>query len=200
MGKWKFDVSESDCSEPQWDGPWRIVAANHPEHPHFHPLGFQLVKNQDVSTRPLLCPFAGLLTPPTYLLAWTVAVNHPSYPHFHPLWFRLVKNQDESTGPLTCQFARSLLPLIHLLALHCLLCLHTPLRSFICSLDHCHSLAHEADCPTTVSQKREWDPSCPQLMYIHTSLAYISQIFLHHRCARLEFMVGIDTWILHKVC
>ena len=99
-----------DCSEPQRDGQWRIVAANHPE------LWLSLVKNQDISTGPLTCLFTRLLAPLTYLLTSIVAVNHPSYPNFHPLWFRIVKNQDVSSGPLTCPFACLLTPLIHLFA------------------------------------------------------------------------------------
>ena len=46
-----------------------IEAADHPGHPHFHPLWFRLVKNQDISTWPLTCPCACSLTLLTHLLA-----------------------------------------------------------------------------------------------------------------------------------
>ena len=113
-----------------------IVAVNHPSYPNFHPLWFRIVKNREVSSGPLTCPFACLLAPFTHSLACIVAADQPRHPHFHPLWFRLVKNQDISTGPLPCPLACSLAPLIPLLqtacftrALHCAL-----LHSFVCSL------------------------------------------------------------------
>ena len=46
-----------------------IVAADRLGHPHFHPLWFRFVKNQDISTGPLTCLFACSLALLTHLLA-----------------------------------------------------------------------------------------------------------------------------------
>ena len=62
-----------------------IEAADHPGHPHFHPLWFRSVKNQDVNTGSLTCLFARSLTLLIHLLVCIVAADHPGHPHFHPL-------------------------------------------------------------------------------------------------------------------
>ena len=51
-------------------------------------------------------------------------------------WFRTDMIPHLSAGPLARLFACSLAPRTHLLAPHCLLCLSTPLRSFVRSFVH----------------------------------------------------------------